>query len=215
MARDLGVTEALRAILPPEAIDALAVLTHLGDGVFLFALVALVWVFDRRRGAAALGILLGGFALYMAVKAGFALPRPEEELRVVVEDGFGFPSGHAAGSTVGYGLLVLLVQRGSRRTRIALATLAVVVISISRVAIGVHFLVDVVAGVALGLGYLVAATYLVDWDPWRSFALAGALAVVALAAGADDAPLVVATLLGVVVAHVSSERGVLPEYGRN
>ena len=158
MSRGIGGIEAIRSLFPPGAIDALSVLTILGDTAFLGAVfLALYWFYDRDQGAVALAVFLGGVLLVTGVKTAFGLARPPESLRVVAEGGYGFPSGHAFDATVGFGLLTLILRTPRRSVRVALAVLAVLVVSASRVAIGVHYAVDVVAGVALGLAYLAVA----------------------------------------------------------
>jgi len=173
MSRGIGGIEALRSFLPGWAIDAFAVLTTLGDTVFLLAVfLALYWFYDRDQGAIALVVFLGGVVLITALKTALALPRPPASVRIVTETYYGFPSGHAFGATVGFGLLALVLRTPGRPVRVALAAVAVLVVSASRVAIGVHYVVDVVAGVVLGLAYL-AVAWRVAWP--RREALADAI----------------------------------------
>ena len=173
MTRGIGGIEVLQSLLPSWAIDGLGLLTTLGDTAFLLAVfVALYWFYDRDQGAIALVIFLGGVLLITGLKTALGLPRPPASLRLVEEGGFGFPSGHAFGATVGFGLLALVLRSPSRPVRVALAVAAVVIVSTSRVAIGVHYAVDVVAGIAVGLAYLGVAWH-VAWP--RRDALADAI----------------------------------------
>lgn len=131
-----------------------------------------------------MGLALGGFALTLALKYGFALPRPPG----AGTDGYGFPSGHAIGATVVYGGLAgLLAPHDRRVTRVAAAL--VLVVAASRVLIGVHYLVDVVVGVAVSVGYLAVAFRVgPGWAPeevspgavGRTFALAAGLGAAAV-----------------------------------
>src|SRR5207248_2002408 len=79
-----------------------------------------------------------------------------------VESGKSFPSGHAMGSTLVYGALLLIALphvSGRARPWLIGATVALVLlISTSRLALGVHFLSDVVGGILLGAAWLLAAT---------------------------------------------------------
>lgn len=71
-----------------------------------------------------------------------------------------FPSGHAYGSTLVYGMIAYwLWQRGRRGPAIAVASWPVLV-ALSRVGLGAHHPTDVVASMCLGLGFL-ALTILV------------------------------------------------------
>lgn len=181
--RGWGLIEILRDLLPPALIPVFAVLTHLGDVVTFFAVLTfLYWFGDRRKGAYALGVLLGGLSLTVGLKAFFALPRPPVELQTPIggyPTGFGFPSGHALGSTVAWGVLAATHDAWTRQRRFVLAALAVGLVSFSRVAIGVHYAVDVIAGVVVGLLYLGIVLWASD-DPRDAFLIAFALSIVAV-----------------------------------
>jgi membrane-associated phospholipid phosphatase len=73
--------------------------------------------------------------------------------------GYSFASGHTIGATLLYGQLALFVvpaikNRRWRMVTIAAATLFVLLVGFSRVALGVHYLTDVLAAICLGLVWL-------------------------------------------------------------
>lgn len=193
LAADRGVGEmAVVETLPSIVVDLFGLLTHLGDPVPLLAIVATGYLMADHLGvsaprmATAIGLALGGVALTLALKHAFALPRPPG----ASTDGFGFPSGHATGATVVYGGLAGLLADRHRRLCHGAAVL-IAIVAASRVVIGVHYLVDVVVGVAAGVGYLAVAFRLgPGWAPdrvtvdeaGRAFALAAGVAIVALGA---------------------------------
>lgn len=183
--RDFGEVEFLRSVLPEWILPLMEAITRLGDLWMLLAVAALAYLYaGGRRGAYALGTVLGGLALLAGLKAVFALPRPPPELHYVATGTTGFPSGHAMGATVVYGTLALTLDEfGSGSTRLGAAGALVVAISVSRVALGVHYAVDVVAGILVGIAYLEFASRTIDGDPLRAFGAATLLAAVGLAAG--------------------------------
>jgi membrane-associated phospholipid phosphatase len=132
----------IRELAGPVVTDAFAALTHLGDPMFLLALIAVYyWLSERREAPVRLiAFTLLAVALTVSLKNGLALPRPPTEVRAVAEysESYGFPSGHALGATVVYGGFVVVDER-LRRPGTALAALSLVAcIGLSRVVIGVH-----------------------------------------------------------------------------
>ena len=155
-----GVGEIAFAESLPEAVaSAFWALTHLGNPYLLLALVALAYLLgdrvgvSRRNAAFALGLGLCAIGLTVGLKHLFGLPRPPISYR----DGLGFPSGHALGSTTFWGGVAVLAHRGRWRRRLAVAGGVIAVVALSRVLIGVHYLADVTAGIAIGVAFLAAA----------------------------------------------------------
>ncbi|MBX0322690.1 phosphatase PAP2 family protein [Halomicroarcula sp. F13] len=209
MSRAVGLTDLLSA-LPGVVVVAFALVTQLGDFWFVASACLLAyWVgaqtprlgrgLTRDRAARLLGLLSCAVALAVGLKLVFALPRPPgagtapnaqlvpTALRGVYEamatgDGYGFPSGHATTGVLVWGGFAATLRVGTRRARYAVAATVATLIALSRLVIGVHYLVDVVAGAAIALTVLwVALTRL--RRPERVFALAAAAALVGVAAG--------------------------------
>ncbi|MFC6768239.1 phosphatase PAP2 family protein, partial [Natrinema soli] len=95
-------------------------------------------------------------------------------------EGYGFPSGHAFAATVVYGGLVSAYDRSGDRRAVTGAGVLIVAVSLSRVALGVHYLGDVIVGAVLGIAFVVAMDRLSGSDPTIGFAVALVLAVVAV-----------------------------------
>lgn len=175
--RGIGVTDALHGFAEWPVIVAFALITQLGEGWFLFLLASsyyvagddrLRWGVDRRRGLFVLALVLTYVGLIEAIKAFFDLPRPPgagepPELlwlpailtvsfdNFAIATGPGFPSGHALGSTMVWGGLALVIKRGSFRRRVGVASGIILLVSVSRLVLGVHYAVDVVVGIGLGV----------------------------------------------------------------
>lgn len=112
----------------------------------------------RRLGGWVLFALWGGALLGMVLKEIVDRARPDLLDPVATAPGRSFPSGHALGATIALGLLVLvlgsLLRPVWRRLAWAAAILGVLLVSASRVVLGVHYLSDVTAGILLGAGWL-------------------------------------------------------------
>lgn len=148
-------------------VDVLRVVTRLGSTVWLTLLVVVGALVLRARGRVRAMVFLvatsaAGSALNLTVKYLVSRPRPSLEEPVATAVGNSFPSGHAMGSTVVYGaLLVVFATRlpsVRRRWTVLGAAVLVAAIGFSRLALGVHYITDVLAGFALGLAWLAAST---------------------------------------------------------
>ncbi|WP_323172891.1 phosphatase PAP2 family protein [Natrialba sp. PRR66] len=223
MSRGIGVFDPIQETIPEWAAIVVALVTQLGDIWFLAVLLGvLYWRRPRERGEilTVAGLGLAGFALITTLKYTFALPRPAHALveletlsptvRPLYEftgtaSGYGFPSGHALVTTVVYGSLAVRLSLWTLRRRVLAAGTLVTVVCLSRVALGVHFVVDVVAGIGIGLAFLLAVTGLLtrypDDEQTVVFAIAAALSVAAVVASSAtlDSMLVLLGSLGAVV----------------
>lgn len=105
----------------------------------------------------------GGGLLDWELKRFFARARPDVAEMLRQAQGYSFPSGHAMGSSVMFGALSYLAFRLIRRwawkaAALAFAATLVIAIATSRVYLGVHWISDVVAGVAAGLMWVGVTT---------------------------------------------------------
>ncbi len=151
----------------PATVGALKVVSLLGEPALLGLIVVLasLWVWRDLGARLALFVVvttaLGGL-LDTAVKSAVDRSRPSLVDPVATATGKSFPSGHAMGSTIVYGALLLvllpLVARRRRRAVVVATAVVVLAIGVSRLALGVHYISDVVGGYVLGLAWLTAST---------------------------------------------------------
>ena len=85
-------------------------------------------------------------------------PRPSG-YRLITESNYSFPSGHSMLSTFFYGFLIYIIYVEVKNKKlkyflITLLSLLIVLICISRVYLGVHYLSDTIAGFSLSIIYL-------------------------------------------------------------
>lgn len=104
----------------------------------------------------------GAGVLAYAIKIIIHRPRPDGATRFLHGGSFSFPSGHALGSLVGFGMLAYLLVSSwppARRHRVLVtigAAALVLAIGIARLYLVVHYLSDVIAGFAAGMVWLAA-----------------------------------------------------------
>ena len=220
MSRGIGEFAPIQEVIPEWAAILIALVTQLGDVWFLALLVGAVYWFHaekREDAAVVVGLTLAGFSLITALKHVFALPRPGQPLvaleslpwlvrplyeATAMASGYGFPSGHALTTTIVYFSLAKRLSIGTFRLRALGAATLVAAVCFSRVALGVHDLVDVVAGVAVGLAFLLVAERLLARYATEQGTVAFSLAVLVsainlVASDVDpDAVLVLGASLG-------------------
>jgi undecaprenyl-diphosphatase len=119
-------------------------------------------VLSGRR-AIAIGFVIaiaGNGVLNTTLKRIFERVRPVHDREIATADGWSFPSGHASGSLVTYGMIAyVLVSVMPSRWRLPaaiLATIIAVTTASSRVFLRVHFASDVLAGFASGTACIVS-----------------------------------------------------------
>src|SRR4051812_39008350 len=162
---DRSVAHAANDLVAPHppVVTVLEAISQLGGRPVLLWLVtvAVILLLARRRTRLALYVVVAGIgALFLdpSVKALVGRLRPVVDVPVAVAPGNSFPSGHALGSMVAYGALLLVflpaVRRRWKALAIALAATVVVAIGVTRVLLGVHYVSDVLAGWLLGVAWL-------------------------------------------------------------
>jgi membrane-associated phospholipid phosphatase len=173
---DQSVAEGLnhRVSGSPSTVKALQTISTAGGRGFLIPLVTIVIVLllIRRRPRLAIYLAvtgLGAMLLDPSLKTLVGRIRPVVDAPVAHAPGNSFPSGHALGSMITYGMLTLVflsLARGRWRwLLVGLAALVVAAIGFSRIALGVHFLSDVLAGWLLGIAWISATAY--AFRVWR------------------------------------------------
>lgn len=160
---DLSINEQLTASRSERFESIASVISRVGDTLPVIAFTALVAIglalAHRWRAMAFIPVaLLIEVSTFGAVNYLVRRPRPDVETVGSVPSTFSFPSGHIAATLVcWFGLALLLWGRAPRWVTSlvsAFAVVAVVAMGWARVYLGMHHVLDVVFGVAMGLGAL-------------------------------------------------------------
>lgn len=147
----------------PWVTNAMIELTSLGTGIVVAMIVAVaalfLWLYDYKNSSTLLLVTtLGGLLLNNVLKLGFDRPRPEFFAWGTHVVSSSFPSGHAMSAAIVYPTVAYLAARVqksilARTATLLAAALLVLLISVSRVYLGVHYPSDVAAGVVVGLAW--------------------------------------------------------------
>jgi membrane-associated phospholipid phosphatase len=180
--------------------------TFLGTEEFYIIVVpAIFWCVDRALGIELVTLLLVSSGTNELAKSVFKLPRPywvEPKLALSTDVSFGLPSGHAESAVALWGYLAAILRSSWRW----LCVLLILLISLSRLYLGVHFPADILAGWALGL--LVLAGFF-----WLKPRLAPRLRTWPLRVHVASAVVVSAVVLGLYLVAAMVPSGQPATYG--
>jgi undecaprenyl-diphosphatase len=153
-----------------KAVSAAGDVPVAGATVLLVALALLAKGLKAEAGLV-VGATIVGYAVRVVAKAAVARPRPAPELVELIEqaEGYSFPSGHVMLYVVFLGTIAFVMSWEKRQSllhRLVLtaALVAILVVGLSRIYLGVHWLGDVIAGYAFGAVIVGAAVW--AWGRW-------------------------------------------------
>lgn len=158
---DLSWISRIQTNISASKTSLIETLTMIGSAetAIVLTVIIVIVLFILRKFV--VGLWFGGTVLVCAVllntilKDIFQRPRPNFN-RLIAETGYSFPSGHATGSTIFYGLaamfLIFTVKQMWVKIVIGVAGLSwIIFIMCSRVYLGVHYPTDVLAGFLFGI----------------------------------------------------------------
>ena len=148
----------------PLVTNAMAAVSFLGAPTTLTIVAvagSLLLLYRRMQSEAATlsTVVLGGNFLNFCLKHLVQRGRPVFDDPIFSLPTYSFPSGHAMASTVFYGLLAIYAlvnarQRYAAYVAVAAAVFMVALVSFSRVYLGLHYVSDVMGGIAEGIAWL-------------------------------------------------------------
>ena len=140
--------------------EIVKVLTTLGDVNVILMLNALLVIFIFYKKKFKLLVIPIASTISGLVNTGFkylfSRPRPEG-IALIAQGGFSYPSGHSAISVLFYGAIMYLLMKSIIKHKgiyIALLSIIAVLVPLTRVYLGVHYLSDVIGGLSLGFTLL-------------------------------------------------------------
>lgn len=161
---DVLVENWLHQRATPATTQIMLTISHLNGPLAIssYIVLAAMYLVYRREWYWLVSLLLtvpSGMLLNVLMKYAFHRARPSFEHPILSLTTYSFPSGHAAGSTLFFGMLAVFlvskVDSWKRRVAIVLSAFALMIlVSFSRMYLGVHYLSDVLAGMAGGVAWL-------------------------------------------------------------
>ena len=148
----------------PSLTNFMKVITKLSDtGIISILAIILTLLFlykwkDKKTAQIIPSSLIIVAFINQVLKFIFQRERPNG-YRLIEMTGYSFPSGHAMVSMAFYGLLIYIIHKKvkNKSLRILLITLnitIIILVGISRIYLGVHYLSDVITGYLISIVYL-------------------------------------------------------------
>jgi len=134
-------------------------ITFLGSATFVISLTVLVLLFLKNK---RIGIFMSIDLIVITIfqhtlKPIFGRIRPLD-INLVEETSYSFPSGHSLTAMAFYGFIIYLIYKSNlkyKKVYIILLSILILLIGLSRVYLGVHFITDVLGGFTFSLFYLI------------------------------------------------------------
>ena len=130
-------------------------ITMLGEQYLFIAVLAFVyWNVSKRKGFILASALVFSQIVNNLIKIIVRAPRPFEKLdyisgkRVETATGYSFPSGHTQGAASFYSAGALIINKTGAYIA---AAIVIILVAVSRLYLGVHWPVDVAAGLVFGV----------------------------------------------------------------
>lgn len=173
---DVQIADWFHSHTTPALTQFMLAVTHLHGTIAIVSYSVLMGLFLIRKKdwhwlMTLLATVPGGMLLNVLMKQAFQRARPVFDHPLLTLSSYSFPSGHTAASTMFYGALAayLVCHLKPWRWRIAIVTVTVaammvVLVGLSRMYLGVHYLSDVLAAAVEGIAWLgICLTVAASW----------------------------------------------------
>ncbi len=168
MTKDLSFEENIFDYLQSHSNNVIKIImyimTTMGEWYIFLSLVIIMFFFVKKKYMIMIIInLLLSFGLNNLLKIIFVRERPIYKL--INARSYSYPSGHSMVSFAFYGLLIYLIYKlyngKYKKVFISLLSLLILLIGLSRIYFGVHYLTDVIGAYTFSFGYLLIFIYVI------------------------------------------------------
>lgn len=203
---EIQVLQFLQEIRNPFLTAIMEAITFMAESLFLIMIISLLyWCVDKKK-----SIRIGWIVLFSGVANGIVknivkMPRPFQKgvvspIRVETATSYSFPSGHTQIATSFWGSAMMILKN---RSVIILGSILIVLTALTRLYLGVHWPMDVLGGITLGIICVWIGDKLLDIEKGftKSHIIGvGIVAILAIILPVDgDLVKSIGALLGVVV----------------
>ena len=160
---DAPIILAIHQFSNPALDTFMRFVTQTGEtGAMAIAVILAGWFIWKHRQVEAFSILIafgGAMVINAVLKLLFARPRPNLFPPLIVESGFGFPSGHVTASVAVFGFLAILLWKNKHYAWALFSGGWIFMVAISRIYLGVHYPSDTIAAIAFASLWLIVVIY--------------------------------------------------------
>ena len=156
---DTVIYNLISNIITDDLTNLIKFITFLGSAtvVILITIIALIILKNKKIGLfMALDLITITIFQYL-LKAIFGRSRPIG-INLIEESSYSFPSGHSLTAMAFYGFIIYLIYKSKlkyKKVYMMLLSLLILLIGLSRVYLGVHYITDVLGGFTFSLFYLI------------------------------------------------------------
>jgi len=168
---DQYVFEAIRPHITNARTDIMIFISFFGNSLFLIPanlLLIIFYIFKKNRWLAVtvFSIALSSLSIMSILKNLIKRSRPDSPLVQGITN-FSLPSGHAIMSVTFFGLLIWLevihiTNKWIRGIVVSFLSILILLICFSRIYLRVHYTTDVIAGLAMGLFWLIVCLWIIN-----------------------------------------------------
>ena len=158
---DKNIYNFISKFIHDDNTKVIKIITNLGHGIPLVLITLLIMFLVKNK---RFGILVGTNLVTVVIinnilKLIVRRDRPTI-FPIIDEIGYSFPSGHSMVSMAFYGFIIYLIYKNVKNRKIKwllipLISFLIIIIGISRIYLGVHYVSDVLAGFLIAIAYLI------------------------------------------------------------
>lgn len=162
----IEIIKFIQSMISPFWDMVFQIVTITGEEPFYILVAAIVfWCVNKKFGYKLGFALLTSTIINTALKDAMNVPRPIgtpgiRSLRVETAGGQSFPSGHTQGATT---LWISAIIQVRKRWMFVIGSVAILLVGCSRLYLGVHWPIDVIGGIVIGIAWVFISNYIFDY----------------------------------------------------